>query len=146
VDAATSGPLAGYPMLDMKITLVDGQMHPDDSTDVAFEQAASMAFHEAVQKADPVFLEPIMRLQVSTPEDYLGSVTGDLNARRAEIRNLQQRGPYRILVAEAPLAEMFGYTTKLRSLTQGRGQSTMEPHSYAPAPAQVADRILRFAY
>jgi elongation factor G len=145
-DAVTSGPLAGYPMLRVKATLVDGQMHPDDSCEAAFEQAAGLAFHEAVQKADPIFLEPIMLLQVSTPEEYLGAVTGDLNARRAEIRNLQQRGPYRVLEALAPLAEMFGYTTKLRSLTQGRGTSTMQPHSYAPAPAQVAERILRYAY
>ncbi len=145
-DSVTSGPLAGYPMLNVKVTLLDGKMHPDDSSEAAFEQAAGLAFHEAVQQAKPIFLEPIMLLQVSTPEEYLGAVTGDLNARRAEIRNLQQRGPYRVLVAEAPLAEMFGYTTKLRSLTQGRGTSTMQPHSYAPAPAQVADRILRFAY
>ena len=85
-----------------------------------------------------------MRLSVSTPEEYLGAVTGDLSARRAEIREMIQRGRYRVLAVDAPLAEMFGYATQLRSLSQGRGTSTMEPHSYAPAPVQVAERILRY--
>ncbi|MFP4353681.1 MAG: elongation factor G [Phycisphaerae bacterium] len=144
--AATSGPLAGYPMLNLKITLLDGQTHPDDSSDIAFEQAGIMAFNDAVAKAGPVLLEPIMRLQVTTPEEYLGAVNGDLNARRAEIRKMDTRGDYRVMVALAPLAEMFGYTTQLRSLTQGRGSSTMEPSRYAEAPAQVSEKILRLAY
>ena len=145
-DAATSGPLAGYPMLNIRVTLLDGQHHPEDSSDIAFEQAGALAFNEAVQKAQPVFLEPIMRLQVTTPEEYLGSVSGDLNARRAIIRKMETRGNYRVLVAQTPLAEMFGYTTQLRSLTQGRGSSTMEPSEYAVAPAQVGERILNSAY
>ena len=131
-------------MLNIKVKLIDGKHHPVDSSDLAFQQAGSLAFNEAVQKANPVFLEPIMRLQVSTPEEYLGSVTGDLNARRAEIREMEHRGTYCMLLAEAPLAEMFGYTTQLRSLTQGRATSTMEPHSYAPAPAAVGEKILRY--
>jgi len=143
-DAASAGPLAGYPMQNVKITLLDGRHHPVDSSDLAFEQAGALAFAEAVAGADPVFLEPIMRLQVSTPEEYLGAVTGDLNARRAEIRQMEHRGRYRVLIAEAPLAEMFGYTTRLRSLSQGRATSTMEPHSYAPAPAQVTGEIIRY--
>jgi len=143
-DAASSGPLAGYPMLNIKITLLDGKYHPVDSSDLAFQQAGALAFNEAVAKANPVFLEPIMRLQVTTPEEYLGAVTGDLNRRRADVREMEQRGRYRVVLAEAPLAEMFGYSTELRSLTQGRATHTMEPHSYTPAPPQVAERILRY--
>jgi len=144
MDAATSGPLAGYPMLNVKVSLLDGKHHPVDSSDIAFQQAGAIAFNAAVEKASPVFLEPIMRLSISTPEEYLGAVTGDLNARRAEIRAMTQRGQYRVLVADAPLAEMFGYATQLRSLSQGRASSTMEPNCYGPAPSQVAERILRY--
>ncbi len=142
-DAATSGPLAGYPMLNVKVTLLDGKHHPVDSSDVAFRQAGAMAFTQAVRDAQPTFLEPIMRLQVTTPEEYLGAVTGDLNARRADIRQMEHRGEYGVVIAEVPLAEMFGYATQLRSMTQGRGTSSMEPNAYAPAPAQVTERILR---
>jgi len=144
-DAATSGPLAGYPMLNVKAILIDGKHHPVDSSDVAFQRAGALAFNEAATKASPVFLEPIMSLEVTTPEQYVGAVAGDLNARRAEIREMEQRGRYRILHADVPLAEMFGYSTQLRSLTQGRATSSMEPHSYAPAPAHVAESILRYA-
>jgi elongation factor G len=143
-DAAGSGPLAAYPVQNVKVTLLDGKHHPVDSSDLAFQQAAAMAFNEAVERADPVLLEPIMRLQVTTPEEYLGPVTGDLNARRADIREMEHRGRYRVLLAEVPLAEMFGYSTQLRSLTQGRATSTMEPCRYAPAPAQVSEQVLRY--
>jgi len=142
-DSATSGPLAGYPMQNVRITLLDGKHHPDDSSDLAFEQAAALGFHQAVEKAGPVFLEPVMRVQVSTPIEYVGAVTGDLNARRGEIKQLEQRGRFRVLSAEAPLSEMFGYETQLRSLTQGRGSSTMEPLCYRAAPPQVGEKILR---
>jgi elongation factor G len=144
-DAASSGPLAGYPMWNVKAVLLDGKHHPVDSSDVAFQRAGAIAFNEAVGKAGPVFLEPIMFLQVTTPEEYIGAVAGDLNARRAEIKEMEHRGKYRILHALVPLAEMFGYSTTLRSLTQGRGTSTMEPHSYAQAPAHVAEEVLKFA-
>ena len=144
-DATTSGPLAGYPMLNVKTTLLDGKYHPVDSSPVAFQLAGAMAFADAAKRADPVFLEPIMRLQVTVPEEYIGSVTGDLNSRRAVIKEMEQRGGYRVLHALTPLAEMFGYSTQLRSLTQGRGTSTIEPHSYAPVPAHVAEGILRYA-
>jgi elongation factor G len=144
MDAAGAGPLAGYPLQKVKATLLDGKEHPVDSSDLAFEQAGAIAFQAAMGKASPVFLEPIMRVQVTTPEEYLGAVTGDLNARRAEIRNMEQRGKYRVLLADAPLAEMFGYTTKLRSISQGRASSTMEPHCYAPAPAHVTEELLRY--
>lgn len=142
--AATAGPLAGYPMLNIKVTLLDGKHHPVDSSEVAFQQAGSMAFCEAVSKASPVFLEPIMRLQVMTPEEYLGAITGDLQSRRAEIKQMDHRGNQRLLLAEVPLAEMFGYSTQLRSMSQGRATSTMEPLRYAPAPAQVCEKILRY--
>ena len=143
-DAATSGPLAGYPVLNVKVTLLDGKHHPVDSSDIAFQQAGLIAFNEAVTKATPVFLEPIMRVAVTTPEEYFGAVTGDLNSRRAIIRSSEQRGRYRVLTAEVPLSELFGYSTQLRSLTQGRATSTMEPHSYAAAPQSVADSILKY--
>jgi elongation factor G len=143
-DAATSGPLAGYPMLNLKVTLLDGKDHPVDSSEIAFHQAAMLAFNTAVKRSDPIFLEPIMRLDVLTPDEYLGAVTGNLNARRAEIRKMDQRDKFRVLTAEVPLAEMFGYSTQLRSLTQGRASGTMEPHSYAPVPKQVAEKILRY--
>jgi len=144
-DAAGSGPLAGYPMFNLRVTLLDGKQHPVDSSDLAFQQAGAMAFNEAVQKADPIFLEPVMLLAVTIPEEYVGVVTGDLNSRRADIKEMEHRGRYRVLSAEVPLAEMFGYSTQLRSLTQGRATSTMEPHSYAPVPAHVAEGILRYA-
>jgi len=143
-DAASGGPLAGYPMQNIKVTLIDGKHHPVDSSEIAFEQAAALAFAEAVSKAEPVFLEPIMHLQVTTPQEYLGAITGDLNARRAEIRQMDQRGHFRVLQVEVPLAEMFGYSTQLRSLSQGRATSTMEPLKYSPAPAQVVESILRY--
>jgi len=142
-DAATSGPLAAYPMLNIKVTLVDGKHHPVDSSDIAFQQAGAIAFSRAVEQAQPVFLEPIMRLQVTTPEEYMGAVAGDLSARRAEIRQVEQRGKFRVLTADVPLAEVFGYSTQLRSVTQGRATSTMEPEAYAPVPAQVGEQILR---
>jgi len=142
-DAAGSGPLAGYPVWNVKAILVDGKHHPVDSSDVAFHQAGVLAFNEAVRKAGAVFLEPIMLLEVTVPEEYLGAVAGDLNSRRAEIKEMEQRGKYRILDAWVPLAEMFGYSTTLRSLTQGRGTSTMEPHAYAQAPAHVAEEVLK---
>jgi elongation factor G len=143
-DAATSGPLAGYPLLNVKATLLDGKSHPTDSSDIAFQQAGVLAFNEAINNASPVFLEPIMRVVVTTPEEYLGSVTGDLNSRRAQIRENTQRGRHRLITAEVPLSELFGYSTQLRSLTQGRASSTMEPHKYAPAPTSVAESILKY--
>ena len=143
-DAAGSGPLAGYPMLNIKITLLDGKHHSVDSSDIAFQQAGALAFNEAVSKADPALLEPIMSLNVVTPEEYLGAVTGDLNRRRAAIKQMSHRGKYRVLSIEAPLVEMFGYATQLRSLTQGRATHTMEPHLYALMPVQVAEEVLRY--
>jgi elongation factor G len=140
-DAATSGPLAGYPMTNVRATLLDGNSHPVDSSELAFNQAGAIAFRVAVEAASPVYLEPIMKLEVTMPEAYMGPVTGDLNARRAEITGMEHRGLFRKVTAKAPLASMFGYSTALRSLTQGRGTATMEPLTYAPVPAEVASRL-----
>ena len=142
MDAAGSGPLAGYPVLNVKVALLDGKHHPVDSSDLAFQQAGAIAFQQALVRAEPVLLEPIMLLRVVTPAEYFGAVTGDLNGRRAEITDSEQRGPYRVLTARAPLAEMFGYATRLRSLTQGRASSTMEPHSYRPVPPSISRKIM----
>jgi len=140
-DAATSGPLAGYPMTNVKVTLLDGKHHPVDSSPVAFARAGAMAFEAAVEKASPVFLEPIMRLEVVVPESHLGAVTADLNARRAEITALEHRGRFCKIAARVPLQSMFGYTTVLRSLTQGRGSSSLEPLTYAVVPTEVAKKL-----
>ncbi len=144
-DAAGNGPLSGYPVSNIKVTLLDGKHHPVDSSDIAFHQAGVLAFDQAVRQARPVFLEPIMALQVTTPEAYLGAITGDMNARRAEIKDMEQRGGYRVILAEVPLGELFGYATQLRSLSQGRATSTVEPRRYAPVPAQLSQKMLRLA-
>ncbi|MFW6154541.1 MAG: elongation factor G [Planctomycetota bacterium] len=143
-DAAKSGHLAGYPLENIRVTILGGDSHPVDSSDMAFAQAAAMALEEAVSQASPTFMEPIMSLQVACPEECLGAVTGDLNARRAEIVNMTVRHSMRIITAEAPLAELFGYSTSLRSASQGRATSTMEPSHYAVVPRSVADGLLKF--
>ncbi len=140
-DEATSGPLGGYSMTGITVTLLDGKHHPVDSSELAFSRAGAMAFAAAVKNATPVFLEPIMRLEVSVPENNLGAVTGDLNSRRTEITTMEHRKNYCKLIAEAPLAEMFGYATILRSLTQGRGTYVMEPMTYKVVPADVAGKL-----
>ncbi|MCD4699536.1 MAG: elongation factor G [Phycisphaerae bacterium] len=141
IDEATNGPLAGYPMTGITITLLDGKHHPVDSSEIAFSRAGALAFREGVKKASPVFLEPIMRLEVTTPETYLGAVTGDLNARRSEITTVERRENYCKLIAHSPLAAMIGYATILRSLTQGRGTYVMEPLTYKAVPAEVAGKL-----
>jgi elongation factor G len=141
MDAATSGPLAGYPVTGVRVTLLDGKYHPVDSSDLAFQQAGSLGFREAISKARPIFLEPIMRLEVVMPESYMGAVAGDLNSRRAEITHMEHRGNYCKVEARAPLASMFGYSTVLRSLTQGRGTSSMEPLTYGYVPPEVAAKL-----
>jgi elongation factor G len=145
IDAATTGPLQGYPMLNIKATLLDGKYHPVDSSDIAFQHAGALAFVEAVRRAKPVFLEPIMRVQVTTPEQYQGVIAGDINARRGLIRGVEQRTKFSVLTAEVPLAELFGYSTALRSLSQGRATSTMEPFAYQPVPSHVSEALLRSA-
>jgi elongation factor G len=140
-DAATSGPLAGYPLANLSVTLTGGQFRENESTEVAYSQAGAAALNEAVEQAGPAFLEPIMRVEVTVPETYLGAVTGDLTSRRGEITGMETRGELRKLTGKAPLAEMFGYTTALRSLTQGRGTSSLEPLTYDVVPAEVAARL-----
>ena len=142
-EAAEGGVLAGYPLIDVKVTLLDGSFHEVDSSDMAFKMAGSMAFKEGVQRADPVLLEPVMLSEVVVPEAHVGDITGDLSSRRAEIEGIELRpGGVQAITAMVPLGEMFGYATILRSLTQGRGVFTMEFDHYAKVAADVTDRLL----
>ncbi len=140
--ALQAGVLAGYPVVDVKVTLYDGSYHEVDSSEMAFKIAGSMAFKEAMRKADPVLMEPIMKVCVIVPDDYLGDVIGDLNGRRGEIQGMEPRSGATQIDALVPLANMFGYATDLRSRTQGRGQYTMEPHSYKEIPKSLADKVI----
>jgi elongation factor G len=140
--AALSGVLAGYQMINVLIELVDGSSHAVDSSQVAFEQAGALAFRSACEKAGLTLLEPIMKVTITTPDQYLGAITGDLNARRGMIMGTEDRGTTCMLHAEVPLAEMFGYTTTLRSLSRGRASSTMEPLTYRDLPPNVAKEVL----
>ncbi len=140
--AMMSGVLAGYNVVDVKVTLYDGSYHEVDSSEMAFKIAGSMAFKEACRKANPVLMEPIMRVVVITPEDYMGDVMGDLNGRRGLIQGMEARFGAQQIEALVPLSEMFGYATDLRSRTQGRGQYTMEPHSYTEVPKSIAEEII----
>ena len=140
--AMLSGTVAGYPVVDVKVTLFDGSYHEVDSSEMAFKIAGSMAFKEAMRKADPTLLEPIMKVCVIVPDEYMGDVIGDLNARRGQIQGYEMRSGAQQIDAFVPLAEMFGYATDLRSRTQGRGQYTMEPHSYAEIPKSIRDKIV----
>ena len=140
--AMQAGVLAGYPVEDVKVTLYDGSFHEVDSSEMAFKIAGSMAFKEACRKANPVLLEPIMKVDVIVPEDYMGDVMGDLNARRGQIQGMEARPGAQAISALVPLSEMFGYATDLRSRTQGRGQYSMEPHSYVEIPKNIAEKII----
>ena len=140
--AMASGVLAGYPVVDCIVTLYDGSYHEVDSSEMAFKIAGSMAFKEAMRKADPVILEPIMKVCVIVPEEYMGDVIGDLNSRRGQIRGFEDRPGAKQIDAFVPLSEMFGYATDLRSKTQGRGQYTMEPSHYIELPKNIAEKLL----
>ncbi len=144
-EAMEKGFLAGYPMIDVKVTLLDGSYHEVDSSEMAFKIAGSMAFQEAVGKAKPILLEPIMRVEVVVPDEYMGEVIGDLNSRRGKILGMEARSGGQVITAEVPLAEMFGYATRLRSLTQGRGNFTMQFSHYNPVPPEVAEKIIKKA-
>ena len=140
--ALQSGVIAGFPVVDVKVTLYDGSYHEVDSSEMAFKIAGSMAFKEAMRKADPVLLDPIMKVSVIVPDEYLGTVIGDLTSRRGQIQGQEARPGAQQVDALVPLANMFGYATDLRSNTQGRGQYTMEPHSYAEIPKSIRDKIV----
>ncbi len=140
--AMLSGVLAGYNVVDVKVTLYDGSYHEVDSSEMAFKIAASMAFKSGMRKADPVILEPIMKVTVTVPEEYMGDVIGDLNSRRGMIQGMEAVAGAQRISALVPLSEMFGYATDMRSKTQGRGQYVMEPNSYAEVPKNIADNII----
>ena len=140
--AMASGVLAGYPVVDCIVTLYDGSYHEVDSSEMAFKIAGSMAFKEAMRKADPVILEPIMKVCVIVPEEYMGDVIGDLNSRRGQIRGFEDRPGAKQIDAFVPLSEMFGYATDLRSKTQGRGQYTMEPSHYIELPKNISEKLV----
>ena len=140
--AMKSGILAGYPVVDVKVTLWDGSYHEVDSSEMAFSIAGSMAFKDAMKKADPVIMEPIMKVDVVVPDEYMGNVIGDLNSRRGAIQNQESQDGTARVTAMVPLSEMFGYATDLRSKTQGRGQYSMEPADYQQVPKSVADKIM----
>ena len=141
-EAAEFGVLAGYPMVDVKVTLTDGAYHEVDSSELAFKIAGSMAFKKAAGLADPTLLEPMMAVEVRTPDDYMGDVIGDLNARRGQIQAMEDRSGARVVRALVPLSEMFGYVGDLRSRTQGRADYTMQFDSYAEVPANIAKEII----
>ncbi len=137
-----AGVLAGYPVVDVKVTLYDGSYHEVDSSEMAFKIAGSMAFKEACRKASPVLLEPIMKVTVIVPEEYMGDVIGDLNSRRGEIQGFEDRAGVKQINARVPLGDMFGYATDLRSKTQGRGQYVMEPDGYKEVPKSISEKII----
>ena len=134
-EAAQSGVLGGYAVIDWKATIIGARQHETESSEVAFENAARLAFYEAMKAGGPILLQPIMAVEVVSPDDYFGAIMGDLNARKAEVRNTGVRGVNRIIDADVPLSQMFGYVTKLRSLSQGRATASMQPSHYAPVPA-----------
>jgi elongation factor G len=141
-EALENGVKAGYPMVDMRVTLVDGKYHDVDSSEIAFKVAGSIAFKEAARRAKPVLLEPIFAVEVVTPEDFLGEVIGDLSRRRGRVEGQERRGNALAVSARVPLSEMFGYATDLRSNTQGRATHTMQFEAYEEVPPNIAEKIV----
>jgi len=141
VEAARTGPLSGYPVTDVTVTLYDGSFHEVDSSEIAFKIAGIEGFKQGVLKGRPVMLEPIMLIEVVTPEDFMGELIGDLQRRRGRVEAITQRGSSRVIRAFAPLGEMFGYATQIRSLSQGRAAYTMEPARYEQVPASIAAKL-----
>lgn len=137
-----NGVLASYPVVNMKIRVFDGSFHAVDSDAMSFELCAKQGFREAARKAKPVLLEPIMKVEVVTPDQYMGDVTGDLNRRRGMMEGMDSRAGAQVIKAKVPLSEMFGYVTQLRSLSSGRASSTMEFSHYAPAPNNIAEEVI----
>ena len=142
IEQMDSGVIAGYPVVDVKVTLYDGSYHDVDSSEVAFKIAGSMAFKEGAKKAKPVLLEPIMSVEVVSPDQYMGDVNGDINRRRGVLQGMDESPAGKIIKAEVPLAEMFGYATDLRSMSQGRATYSMEFSKYAKVPANVANAVI----
>jgi elongation factor G len=140
-EAMQSGVIGGYPVIGVKATLYDGSYHEVDSSEMAFRIAGSMAFKDAMRKGDPVLLEPIMKVDVTVAEDYMGDVIGDINSRRGQIEGMEARNNAQVIHAYVPLAEMFGYATDLRSKTQGRGVYSMEVHHYEQVPKSVQEKV-----
>jgi elongation factor G len=143
-EAVQTGVIAGYPIVDVKVTLFDGSYHDVDSNEMAFKIAGSMGFKEGFRKAKPVLLEPIMKVEVVTPEDYYGDIVGDLNRRRGQIIGMEESPSGKVVTAEVPLAEMFQYSTSMRSMSQGRANYTMEFEKYMEVPSNVADAVMKF--
>jgi elongation factor G len=140
-EAMDRGILAGYPLVDIEVTLYDGTYHEVDSSEVAFKVAGSMAFQEGCRRAKPIILEPLMKIEVTTPEEFMGDVIGDLASKRGQIKEMRDRGNSKVIDAIVPLSEMFGYVTSLRSMTQGRAASSMEFSHYDEVPSNVAELI-----
>ena len=145
LEAQNTGVLGGYPVVDFKVSLYDGSYHDVDSSEMAFKMAASMAFKSGMSQGDPVLLEPVMKVEVETPEEYMGDVMGDLNSRRGRILGMDSKMGNSIIGAEVPLAEMFGYATTLRSMTKGRANYSMEFERYGEVPKHAAEQILKGA-
>ena len=141
-DAMSNGPRAGYPVVDVRVTLTDGKYHDTDSSEIAFRVAGSLALKSALQRAKPVLLEPVFKVEVVTPEEFMGDVIGDLNRRRGQVQGMEQRGNAQVVNAYVPLAEMFGYSTDLRSNTQGRANYTMQFERYEEVPANIAEKVV----
>ena len=137
-----NGVVCGYPLEDIKVALIDGSFHDVDSSEIAFKIAGSMAFRDAAKKASPTLLEPRMALEVVVPEDYLGSVMGDITSRRGNVKGMNPRNGVQVLNADVPLSEMFGYATELRSMTQGRAVFTMQFSHYAHAPKYIVEQMV----
>jgi elongation factor G len=141
-EAMEGGVLGGYPMVDVEVELFDGSYHDVDSNEMAFKIAGSLGFKEAARKAGPILLEPIMATEVVVPEQFMGNVIGDLSARRGKILHMEPRGGLQVVTAHVPLAEMFGYSTSLRSATEGRAVYTMQFHHYAPVPGHIGEHLV----
>ena len=141
-EAMETGVLAGFPVKDVKVSLYDGSYHEVDSSEMAFKIAGSMAFKEAARSASPALMEPVMKVEVTVPENYMGDVIGDLNSRRGKIHGMESRANLQVITAYVPLSEMFGYATSLRSLTQGRGNYVMQFEHYETTPKQISDEIV----
>jgi elongation factor G len=140
-EALDTGILAGYPVIDVKVELVDGQYHPVDSSELAFKMAGSLGIQEAMKRAKPILLEPIMKIEAASPDEFFGDVLGDISSRRGQVTDVDHRGHLRVITAHIPLAETFGYATALRSITQGRASYTMEFDHYEQVPASIADQV-----